>query len=212
MLRQTASLVVFDGLRLRRRFVQLSSKNHRKASLLHVAMTRLLVRFLLTHVMVRLTAVWAEARASDFIQCCADYLAKRFKPALATCERLLEQWPDWHDVLVLYAIVLRRGRKWQRAKQLLDQAALTTSSPFAVVLRQFNRGLVNGQLGQWEDALADFTSACRAAPLQSPAWFQLGVAHKNLGDARSSTIAYQRAIHLNPSASTYWPEIGSAKS
>ncbi|SPQ92960.1 unnamed protein product (mitochondrion) [Plasmodiophora brassicae] len=153
-----------------------------------------------------------EARASDFIQCCADYLAKRFKPALATCERLLEQWPDWHDVLVLYAIVLRRGRKWQRAKQLLDQAALTTSSPFAVVLRQFNRGLVNGQLGQWEDALADFTSACRAAPLQSPAWFQLGVAHKNLGDARSSTIAYQRAIHLNPSASTYWPEIGSAKS
>jgi len=66
------------------------------------------------------------------------------------------------------------------------------------------RGLYWNREGRYPQMLAEYLLAAEFEP-ENPAWqASIGDAHVNLGDLVSALSAYQRAVELAPSESTYW--------
>ena len=62
-----------------------------------------------------------------------------------------------------------------------------------------NRGVAKGELGRYEDEIADYDEAIRIDPQHANAYYNRGVAKRKLGMAEADAIAdYHEAKRLDP--------------
>jgi len=97
----------------------------------------------------------------------------------------------------------------ERALTLLNQA-IRKDDRFADAFN--NRGIVQGQLGKWQEAINNYDMAIRLEPGLAEAYLNRGSAYANLGRTETAIVDLTRAIQLNPRQATALYDRGTALS
>ena len=131
----------------------------------------------------------------------------RVAEAAALCERILSADAEHADALFLQGLCARQSGDLARAETSLRRAATVTREAPAVLNAL---GLVLGDRGQHEAAVALYRRALAANPDYAKAHNNLGNALKDLGQTLESLAHYERAIALEPRYAEAYYNMGSA--
>jgi len=74
-----------------------------------------------------------------------------------------------------------------------------------------NRGLTYSKLGNYEDAIADYTRAIRIDPDYANAYGNRGVAYNELGNYKDAIDDYTKAIRIDPDYASAYKNRGISK-
>jgi tetratricopeptide (TPR) repeat protein len=74
-----------------------------------------------------------------------------------------------------------------------------------------NRGNAYSELGNYEDAIADYTRAIRIDPDYASAYYNRGIEYKNLKNYEDAIADYTRAIRIDPDYVFAYKRRGNAK-
>jgi tetratricopeptide (TPR) repeat protein len=76
--------------------------------------------------------------------------------------------------------------------------AITVRLNLNLAERYYNRGIVNGQNGRYDKAIADFTEAIRLNPKLAQAYYSRGVTYWCKGNHERAVAEFNEAIRLDP--------------
>lgn len=100
---------------------------------------------------------------------------------------------------------MHRGTKWVSLFLFLLIAAGAHAQDTAAALAQADQAF---GAGEWAQAVEGYQAVTRADPKNARAWFQMGVAHKQLGRFESAVAAFEQSKHAGgfgpPGFLTFW--------
>ena len=98
-------------------------------------------------------------------------------------------------------------------KALLKQVEPVKPFPGGTISAEtyFHRGYVNGELGNYDDAIAAYTQAIRLKPDNAHAYYNRGNAKRKLGQHRAAITDYDTAIRLQPDYASAYNNRGNVK-
>ena len=108
-----------------------------------------------------------------------------------------EDVQSWDEHL---AGVAESREMWWAAAWRLDRAVAARSDPDLL----WRRAEARSELGRWDEALADYGEALRAAPGQARLWNGKGNAEFSAGRYEAASSAYGKAIERSPDELVYW--------
>jgi tetratricopeptide (TPR) repeat protein len=152
-------------------------------------------------------AFFIEAMQNDSISE-AQALERAARPAEAEAiyRRLVTQDPAshaaWHALGVLAA-----GKQQLEAAADMLKAAVSLDKQNAMYQRNF--GEVCRRLGRLDDAIYAGRQACKYAPDNADAQYNLALAFGDKQDAEQSTKHYRKALSLNPMHAQAWNNLGT---
>lgn len=119
----------------------------------------------------------------------------QYPDAEALLERCLELASNYHMARRLYAFVLYKRLKYERALHELDRIlAEDPGNPNDELLR----AAVLGQVGEFDEAIEIYERVLRQYPRQAKAQMSYGHALKTVGRQTDGIAAYRTAIELEP--------------
>jgi len=142
----------------------------------------------------------AFLRKHDHIPYTWLYTVKHFgsdeaKPlVLDYTERVLKQYPEHNDLLLVAAKAYVYTQEMERAEQVLKQARGKMQSP----LYHYLRGRIAFFMNRYEEAARYFRSSLQLDPDQPEVWSYLALASTYAGRVKRGFVCSQVAIHLYP--------------
>jgi tetratricopeptide (TPR) repeat protein len=149
--------------------------------------------------MARLNVLMAEAQAQQS--------AGRFSDAETTYRNIIATNTDYHAAYYALGMLAFNAGKLPLAADLLKAAvALDKKKP----IYQRNYGEMCRRLGLVDDAIAAGKAACKLAPTDIDAHYNLGLAYSDAKEYTKAINAYHKALKLNPKHGLSWNNLGSA--
>lgn len=122
-------------------------------------------------------------------------------------QQILNQNPRlagaWHALAVL---VFGRGNLPQAFEMFANAVRLEPANP----LYCRNLGEISRRLGKLEQARLSGEAACKLAPKDVDAHYNLGLAYTDSGDFAKAVQVYKKAVKINPKHGLSWNNLGSA--
>src|SRR3569832_589376 len=132
----------------------------------------------------------------------------RFGDAEALLARCLEIWPGCVVARYNYAIVLHRQNKSEEA--IAQTEILQRSDPGNPAYRAL-KGAAYGQIGEYDQAIAEFEGVLDVVADQPRSWMSYGHALKAVGRQAESVAAYRKAVTLQPTLGEAWWSLANLK-
>jgi tetratricopeptide (TPR) repeat protein len=129
----------------------------------------------------------------------------RLPEAIRMLEQLVKSAPETPQWTVMLVRTLNHAGNYRRSAQVLDTAL--GRHPDSADL-QFQRGVVNLFLKEWEPGAARFRKAIELKPDFSDAWFNLGQSLRHLDDRAGAIAAFREAIRFKPDYAAAYANLG----
>jgi WD40 repeat protein/tetratricopeptide (TPR) repeat protein len=128
-------------------------------------------------------------------------LRPRYASDFVTPDHLALAWARWG------ADDCERVKNWSGALRHLDW--LTSGGAVGWELRA-RRARLQAELGQWAEAVAEYSEALKAKPESSDLWLRRGQARAQLGQWKEAVADYSRAVELKTADRNIWSLRGRA--
>jgi tetratricopeptide (TPR) repeat protein len=117
---------------------------------------------------------------------------------------LLKKWKHRQEILFTLSmlIILCLSIKtwtqvgyWQNTITLYDHCLKVTNNNWLIY---YSRGVAHNGLGNYNQAIEDYSRAIAISPGTAEGYYNRGIAYKNLGNYKQAIEDYGRAIEINP--------------
>ena len=153
----------------------------------------------------------ARYMRSDQMGRAADLRAAELEQARSDLERAVRLKPDLIDAYLNLARVLQDLGRGAEAVRTLTDALLrleTVSDPESAYRARLHRGNLCLAQNDYQAAMNDYRAATQLAPEDAAAFFNLGVALRQLGQLDVAAAAFGKAVRLNPRHAPAHQELG----
>ncbi len=124
--------------------------------------------------------------------------AGRIEESRSTLEELLQKRPACNLCAYDLAWVLQRAGQREQARALYERVVAGTSEPILLSRALGGLGMLAGDAGDLQTALAHFERAVKMHPTNAVAWSNVAVAHLRRGEFELAGAAAKRALLLSP--------------
>jgi len=146
------------------------------------------------------------ARPDNFGAAVQAFQSGRLDDAETHATALLADNPKHPDALHILGLVAYRRRQWQKAADLIGQAAALRPEMAEL---HWNRAGALRQLGRLAEAEAECRTAVKLAPNSAEAYNNLANALKDQGRLPESEQSFREAVRLRPQYPPGWSNLGN---